>query len=132
MTGICHEGTPERPQLLPAAANDYTTGYLGAYGDLAGTGATGARRRQLSRAGVAVSVRHVHLPSGRVGYQPPGMDLSEAELDELLVESQPASGKVRHLGPVLRMSETQPFWDKPTPVLGADKPEWLDASGARA
>jgi len=38
---------------------------------------------------------------------------------------------VRHLGPVLRMSETQPFWDKPTPVLGGDKPQWLDAAGAR-
>ncbi len=25
MTGICHEGAPERPQLLPAAANHYTT-----------------------------------------------------------------------------------------------------------
>ena len=32
MTGICHDNNPERPHLLPAAACDYTTGYLGAYG----------------------------------------------------------------------------------------------------
>ncbi len=34
MTGICQEGSPERPKLLPGAACDYTTGYLGAYGIL--------------------------------------------------------------------------------------------------
>ena len=38
MTGLCHEGrTPARPDgpaLLPAAACDYTTGYLAAYGAL--------------------------------------------------------------------------------------------------
>ena len=67
---------------------------------------------------------------GDVGYQQPGMSLTEAELDELRVESESASGGLRHLGPVLRMSETQPLWDKPTPVLGGDKPEWLDTGGA--
>src|SRR5262249_16174612 len=38
MTGLCHEGRtaarPEGPALLPAAACDYTTGYLAAYGVL--------------------------------------------------------------------------------------------------
>ena len=34
VTGICHEGLPDRPALLPAAACDYTTGYLAAYGVL--------------------------------------------------------------------------------------------------
>lgn len=34
MTGICHDNRPERPMLLPAAACDYTTGYLAAYGIL--------------------------------------------------------------------------------------------------
>ena len=118
MTGICHEGTPERPQLLPAAANDYTTGYLAAYGILlalarrATEGGSYHVRVSLCQSGMFI------YRQGDVGYQQPGMDLSEAELDELLVESQPASGKVRHLGPVLRMSETQPFWDKPTPGAG--------------
>ena len=34
VTGICEEGGADRPALLPAAACDYTTGYLGAYGVL--------------------------------------------------------------------------------------------------
>ncbi len=34
VTGICMEGGADRPALLPAAACDYTTGYLGAYGEL--------------------------------------------------------------------------------------------------
>jgi crotonobetainyl-CoA:carnitine CoA-transferase CaiB-like acyl-CoA transferase len=131
MTGICHEGTPDRPQLLPAAANDYTTGYLGAYGILlalarrATEGGSYHVRVSLCQSGMFI------YRQGDVGYQQSGMDLNETELDQLLVESQPASGKVRHLGPVLRMSETQPFWDKPTPVLGGDKPQWLD-TGAKA
>ena len=69
---------------------------------------------------------------GDVGYQPDGMDLSEAELDALLVESEPAVGRTRHLGPVVRMSQTPPYWDKPTPVLGGNKPEWLERDGVRA
>jgi len=131
MTGLAHEGTPERPALLPAAANDYTTGYLAAYGILlalarrATEGGSYHVRVSLCQSGMFI------YRQGDVGYQPAGMDLSAAELDGLLVESQPASGKVRNVGPVVRMSETQPFWDKPAPVLGGDKPAWLHA-GAKA
>jgi crotonobetainyl-CoA:carnitine CoA-transferase CaiB-like acyl-CoA transferase len=125
MTGICHEGTPERPQLLPAAANDYTTGYLAAYGILlaltrrATEGGSYHVRVSLCQSGMFI------YRQGDVGYQQPGMDLAETELDALRVESHLPSSRLRHLGPVLRMSETQPFWDKPTPMPGADKPEWL-------
>ena len=130
MTGLCHEGTPDHPQLLPAAANDYTTGYLGAYGILLA----------LARRAVEGGSYHVRVSlcqsgmfiyrQGDVGYQKPNLGLSEAELGALLVESQPAYGKLRFLGPVVRMSETQPFWDKPTPVLGGNKPEWLERGAA--
>ena len=131
MTGILHEGTPDHPKLLPAAANDYTTGYLGAYGILLA----------LARRAVEGGSYHVRVSlcqsgmfiyrQGDVGYQEQNLDLSAAELNALLVESQPSYGKLRHLGPVVRMSETQPFWDKPTPALGEHKPEWLETS-ARA
>lgn len=134
MTGLAHEGTPDHPKLLPAAANDYTTGYLAAYGILlalarrAVEGGSYHVRASLCQSGMFI------YRQGDVGYQAdPDMDLSGAELAPLLVESQPAYGRVRHLGPVVRMSETPPHWDKPTPVLGADRPEWLGGSaGARA
>ena len=98
VTGICQEGGVDRPRLLPAAACDYTTGYLGAYGVL------------------LALVRRAR----------------EGELDALRIESETADGKLRHLGPVLHLSETQPHWSRPTPILGGDAPEWLGPAAAEA
>ncbi len=110
--------------MLPAAACDYTTGYLGAYGVLLAL----ARR---AREGGSYHVRVSLCQSGMFIYRQgmtefvePDMDLSEAELDALRIESKPAHGPLRHLGPVLHLSETQPHWSLPTPMLGGDAPEW--------
>lgn len=131
MTGICHEGSPERPQLLPAAACDYTTGYLAAYGILlalarrAVEGGSYHVRVSLCQSGMLI------YRQGSVAFDAPDMDLSPAELDALRTQSAPAFGPLRHLGPILRLSETQPHWDKPTPVLGGNRPEWLETGTAR-
>ena len=53
------------------------------------------------------------------------MDLSDEELSVIMQETDGDQGILKHLGPVLQMSETKPFWDKPSPVLGSSKPEWL-------
>jgi hypothetical protein len=42
-----------------------------------------------------------------------------------MTESRGGHGALKFLAPVLRMSETKPYWDKPSPVLGSNKPEWL-------
>src|SRR5262245_25606905 len=55
-----------------------------------------------------------------------GLDLSDAELDAIRIESRPRSGPLRHLGPILKFSEAQPHWTRPTPQLGGDAPEWLE------
>ncbi len=130
MVGICHEGTPDHPKLLPAAANDYITGYLGAYGILvalarrATEGGSYHVRVSLCQSGMFI------YRQGDVGYQQPDMDLSQAELDALRVESHPAIGAIRHLGPVLRLSDTPPRWERPTPALGGDAPVWLERGAA--
>jgi hypothetical protein len=62
---------------------------------------------------------------GPVDYPQPDMGLSDDELDAIMVESKGGHGSLKHLGPVLRMSETRPYWDKPSPVLGSSRPEWL-------
>ena len=54
------------------------------------------------------------------------MDLSAAELDAIRTRSEPKHGPVKHLSPVLQLSETQPYWERPTPILGGDRPEWLN------
>ncbi len=132
VTGICQEGGVDRPRLLPAAACDYTTGYLGAYGVLL---ALVRRAREGGSYHVRVSLCQSGMfiyRQGKTEFFEPDMELSEAELDALRIESETADGKLRHLGPVLHLSETQPHWSRPTPILGGDAPEWLDPAAAEA
>jgi crotonobetainyl-CoA:carnitine CoA-transferase CaiB-like acyl-CoA transferase len=135
MTGLCHEGRtaarPDGPALLPAAACDYTTGYLAAYGILL---ALAKRARDGGSYHVRVSLCQSGMfiyRQGKVAFPGLGLDLSAAELDAIRIESRPTSGPLRHLGPILQFSEAQPRWTLPTPQLGGDAPEWLGA-GVRA
>jgi hypothetical protein len=125
VTGILHEGKPDRPALLPGAACDYTTGYLAAYGTLLAL----ARR---AREGGSYHVRVSLCRSGMMIYRQgkldevaPDLDLSPEELDRMRIESHPKSGPLRHLGPAVQLSETPPRWDRPTPVLGGDAAAWM-------
>ena len=124
-TGICLENGDERPKLLPASACDYTTGYNGAYGVLlalarrARDGGSYHVRVSLCRSGMYI------YKQGQVKYAEPDMGLSNAELDSIMIESKGGHGTLKHLGPVLKMSAAQPYWDKPSPTLGSSKPEWL-------
>jgi crotonobetainyl-CoA:carnitine CoA-transferase CaiB-like acyl-CoA transferase len=125
VTGILHEGRPDRPALLPGAACDYTTGYLAAYGTLLAI----ARR---AREGGSYHVRVSLCRSGMMIYRqgklddvPADLDLLAEELDGMRIESHPKSGPLRHLRPAVQLSETPPRWDRPTPVLGGDAAAWL-------
>ena len=69
---------------------------------------------------------------GKTDCVEPDLDLSDTELDALRIESNPGHGPLRHLGPVLHLSETKPYWSRPTPKLGGDAPEWLGAETAAA
>ena len=136
MTGICHEGRiPSRlegPALLPAAACDYTTGYLAAYGVLL---ALARRARDGGSYHVRVSLCQSGMliyRQGSVSYPKAGMDLAPAELDALRIETRPQFGPLRHLGPLLRLSETQPRWTRPTPQLGGDAASWPEMPRAAA
>jgi crotonobetainyl-CoA:carnitine CoA-transferase CaiB-like acyl-CoA transferase len=130
MTGLCHEGRtaarPDGPALLPAAACDYTTGYLAAYGILL---ALAKRARDGGSYHVRVSLCQSGMfiyRQGKVAFPGLGLDLSAAELDAIRIESRPKSGPLWHLGPILEFSEAQPRWTRPTPQLGGDAPEWLE------
>jgi crotonobetainyl-CoA:carnitine CoA-transferase CaiB-like acyl-CoA transferase len=127
MTGICHDNNPKRPHLLPAAACDYTTGYLAAFGVLI------ALARRAVEGGswhVRVSLCQTGMLIHRQGLldQPPaGLDLAPAELDSIRIEtSSPHLGPLRHLGPILRMSQTPARWTRPTPRLGGDPAQWAE------
>ena len=124
-TGICLDNGDERPKLLPASACDYTTGYNGAYGVLL---ALARRAREGGSYHVRVSLCRSGMyiyKQGHVDYPKADMGLSNEELDSIMIESTGGHGALKHLGPVLRMSETKPHWDKPSPTLGSSKSEWL-------
>jgi|LNFM01.1.fsa_nt_gb crotonobetainyl-CoA:carnitine CoA-transferase CaiB-like acyl-CoA transferase len=124
VTGICHDNDPSRPHLLPAAACDYTTGYLAAYGVLL---ALARRAREGGSYHVRVSLCQSGMfiqRQGKVSFPAADMDLSPEELAAIRIESRPEAGPLRHLGPILRLSETPPRWVRPTPRLGGDRPEW--------
>jgi crotonobetainyl-CoA:carnitine CoA-transferase CaiB-like acyl-CoA transferase len=130
MTGLCHEGRtaarPNGPALLPAAACDYTTGYLAAFGILL---ALCKRAREGGSYHVRVSLCQSGMfiyRQGKVDFPGLGLELPRQELDAIRIESQPKSGRLRHLGPILKLSETPPQWIRPTPQLGGDAAQWLE------
>ena len=126
VTGICHDSGQGKPMLLPAAACDYTTGDLAAYGILralarrAMEGGSYHIRASLCQSGMFIDRQ------GQVTFPGENLDLNPDELDSLRQQSDTAVGPLRHLGPVLALSETPPDWTRPTPVLGSDLPLWLE------
>ncbi|MFT4821307.1 MAG: hypothetical protein ACI8PP_000566 [Candidatus Pseudothioglobus sp.] len=125
VTGIADEHGVGRPQLLPAAACDYITGYLAAYGTLL---ALGRRAREGGAYHVRVSLCQSAMflqRQSRVDYPREGMDISQRDLNDLLKVTDSSYGKMTHLGPILQMSETSPRWQLPSTPLGSHSAEWL-------
>ena len=110
---------------MPASACDYTTGYNGAYGVLL---ALARRAREGGSYHVRVSLCRSGLyiyRQGPVSCPEPDMKLGQDELDAIMIETRGGHGTLKHLGPVLKLSETSPHWERPSPVLGSSRPEWL-------
>src|SRR5262249_23102162 len=113
------------PALLPAAVCDYVTGYLAA------AGAAAAMLRRIREGGswhvqVSLCATAMWLQSlGIAAHVPEAWDPAEG-LDPYLGSCETEAGRLDYLGPVVRMSKTQPLWRCPPPVAGADQPLWLD------
>jgi len=123
VTGVASEhGGPDSPQLLPAAATDYTTGYLAALGTLialvlrAREGGSWHVRASLSQTGMWLD----SLPRSEAR----GAGVEPELLDHFMVQSDTPFGKLRHLGPVLELSATPPRWTRPTVPLGTHPAAW--------
>lgn len=125
-TGLAHaQGGEGPPALMPAAACDYVTGYLGALGAMAA----------LARRATQGGSWHVRVSLAQTGawlrdFAPP-RDL-EASPDAsvpaaFMQESLTSLGLLRHLAPVARMSATPPRWARPAAPLGADAAAWAPA-----
>jgi hypothetical protein len=53
-------------------------------------------------------------------------DLSTEEIARLTTETQTPLGRLRHLAPVVQMSETKPRWTRPPVPLGTHPLRWPD------
>ena len=124
VSGMAHaQGGGARPSLLPVSAIDYVSGYLMAFGS---TLALERRAREGGSCLVRVALARVGKWITDLGKVGPGgaEELPPEILQDLLTESEAPDGRITHLRPVLRMSETPPYWERPPVPLGTHPPVW--------
>ena len=133
VSGITHRqgelfpGVEPGPQFYPVSAIDYLTGYLMAFGAMVAL----ARRVQeggswLVRASLAQTGRWL-VDRGQV----PEAELRDAaeeftteEIERWSTTTDVPGGRLRHLAPAVQLSETAPYWARPTVPLGYHDPVW--------
>jgi len=127
VTGMAHEqgmgAGGEKPQHLPAQVVDHGTGYLAAFGAQV---ALARRAREggsyLVRVSLAQTGRWVD-GLGRVdGRRTP--DLTLEAVQDLMADMDTPYGRLRHVVPAARLSETPAFWSRPAVPLGTHPAAW--------
>ena len=51
-------------------------------------------------------------------------EIPPADIDRWSIESDTPVGRLRHLGPTERLSETAPYWARASVPLGYNEPAW--------
>jgi crotonobetainyl-CoA:carnitine CoA-transferase CaiB-like acyl-CoA transferase len=123
VTGIAAaQGTPDQPARMPVAACDFTTGYLAALGTMV---ALGRRAREGGSYHVRASLCQSGMWFTRLGATcDPAQASGAGDPADLCVETETPFGRLRHLKPALELSETPPYWARPTVPLGSHQPVW--------
>jgi crotonobetainyl-CoA:carnitine CoA-transferase CaiB-like acyl-CoA transferase len=125
--GEVFPGKTAGPQFYPVSAIDYCTGYLMA------AGAMTALRRRAEQGGswlVRISLAQVgkwivdlgEIPTASLGNVP--AEFTADEIERWSMVSDTPSGRLRHLKPVVQLSETPPRWARPSVPLGYHPPVW--------
>ncbi len=115
------------PQFYPVSAIDYCTGYL-----LAAAAMVALKRRAIEGGSwlVRISLAQVGKWIADLGEVPasvlPGVpaEFDPGEIDRWSTVTETPLGPLRHLKPVVQMSETSPFWARPAVPLGYHRPAW--------
>lgn len=118
-----HESRDGRPAIIPAAATDFTTGYLAAFGALT---ALARRAEEGGSWHVRASLCQTGMWLTRLGAthdraQARGFDRPE----RFVAHSETAWGTLEHVAPVVEMGATPARWDRPPSPLGTSPAEWL-------
>lgn len=125
-SGLTWSGDDD-PARLPCQPLDYLTGYLGAFGAM----------RALQRRAQEGGSWHVRLSLERtsawiremtdtLGREPSMAEVvpPAAAIDDLYAESSSPFGTLRHLKPVVQMSDTPARWEQGPVPLGSDPAVW--------
>jgi crotonobetainyl-CoA:carnitine CoA-transferase CaiB-like acyl-CoA transferase len=129
VSGVADEEGDEGPRLLPAAVNDFNTGYMAAFGTLL---ALERRAREGGSYRVRVSLTQSSMLLHRLGridrekWWGLSRTLPPEESSKLVVDTETPFGLMTHLAPVLQLSETPPQWALPSVPMGTHQPVWLD------
>jgi crotonobetainyl-CoA:carnitine CoA-transferase CaiB-like acyl-CoA transferase len=123
----CFQGKSPGPQFYPVSAIDYCTGYLMAFGAMV---ALERRTREGGSWLVRISLAQVgkwivdlgEVPAAALKGVP--AEFTAGELERWSMASETPAGRLRHLKPALQLSETQPYWARPTVPLGYHRPAW--------
>ena len=128
VTGMAHAhgrdlyGRDDRPELLPAAVNDYTTGYLAALGALVAL----LRRAQFGGSHwVRVSLARTAMWVRGLGVSatlPEPVALDDAELAAMRRRIDTAWGPLEHLQPAVSIDGLSVGWRAPPVPLGTHPP----------
>jgi crotonobetainyl-CoA:carnitine CoA-transferase CaiB-like acyl-CoA transferase len=118
--------TPE-PQFYPVSAIDYCTGYLMAFGAMV---ALARRTREGGSWLVRISLAQVgkwivdlgEVPAAALEDMP--AEFTASELERWSTVSETPSGRLGHLKPAVQLSETPPYWARPSVPLGYHRPVW--------
>jgi crotonobetainyl-CoA:carnitine CoA-transferase CaiB-like acyl-CoA transferase len=125
-------GKTPGPQFYPVSAIDYCTGYLMA------AGAMVALKRRAEEGGswlVRISLAQVGKWIVDLGEVPGDAlrgvtaEFTAGELERWSMVTETPSGRLRHLKPVVRLSETSPYWARPAVPLGYHSPVWPARGG---
>ncbi len=125
--GELFPGAQPGPQFYPVSAIDYLTGYLMAFGAMV---ALGRRAREggswLVRISLAQTGRWLvsrgEVPESALTDVP--KEFTPEELTRWSTTSDTPVGRLGHLKPVVQLSETPPFWARPSVPLGHNEPAW--------
>ena len=133
VSGITHRqgqlfpGAEPGPQFYPVSAIDYLTGYLMAFGTML---ALARRVREGGSWLVRISLAQVGrwlVNQGQVSEAElagAAAEFTPEEIESWLTDTDVPAGRLGHLSPTLELSETRPYWVRPTVPLGYHDPVW--------
>ena len=125
--GELFPGTEPGPQFYPVSAIDYLTGYLMAFGAMVALarrvreGGSWLVRISLAQTGRWL-VNRGQVPETELRQVP--ADFTAGEIERWSEFNDVPGGRLGHLAPVLQLSETQPYWARPSVPLGYHQPVW--------